>query len=91
MRYSETARTPTSRETLNSCAMLVNPGVRIDVPKLATRIARETVKVTCLTISRDQRKEIPFFPFWPVLGIFRVGVAIPCDFLRITLELELNG
>jgi hypothetical protein len=91
MRYNETARTPTSRDTLNSCAMLANPGVTIDVPKLATRIARETVKVTCLKVSRDQRKELPFFPSWPVLGIFRVGVSVPCDFFRLTLELGLSG
>jgi hypothetical protein len=48
MRYSEMPRIPTSIETPNSDAMSSNPGDRIVVPKLETKIASETVSVTCL-------------------------------------------
>jgi hypothetical protein len=70
--------------------MIVRPGVTIDVPKLATRIAKETVKVTCLEVSRDQGKEAPFLPFRPILGIFRVRFSVPRYFYCSFFDLEFR-
>lgn len=49
MRYRDTDKTPTSRLTLNSAEMFRRPGVNIEVPKFATRIAADTTNVTYLT------------------------------------------
>jgi hypothetical protein len=48
MRYKEILRMPTSIPTLKSSAISGNPGEIIDVPKFATRMAKETVNVTYL-------------------------------------------
>jgi len=48
MRYNEIPRIPTSRPTRNSFEMSCSPGDRIVVPKFDTKMASDTVNVTCL-------------------------------------------
>jgi hypothetical protein len=83
MRYNEIPRMPTSRLTPNPSAIVGNPGVTIVVPKFATKMATDTVSVTCLkSLVRPEGKRAPFLPFWPIAWVFGITITIPTYFSR---------
>jgi hypothetical protein len=69
MRYRDMPRVPTSMLIPKSVAMVFKAGETIEVPKLATRIARETVSVTYLHVRITSILEsYHFFHFGQFLG-----------------------